>query len=223
VAIPGTHPGVSHPPLVVAFAANAPTSPTGALEVTIPTFGSERSTVVGWAPREALPKVGDECLVAYDERGEPWVVAWLPGKVVNTAGRASRIAAQNLPNVTWTRIKIDTLQTTDPTGNFDLVNGRYICPATGYYQASGQVAMGTVGVAVGELLVGIRVNEAEAIRGTRVGVKEGRPEITCSTVSGIVQCNATDTIGLWAFNNSAAERGLEIAGYENFLSVVRVA
>src|SRR5256885_16332849 len=75
--VPGTHAPPTHAPLVTAFAANAPASTTAVLEVTIPAFGAERSIVLGWAPRATLPKVGDECLVAYDEGGNPWAVAWL--------------------------------------------------------------------------------------------------------------------------------------------------
>jgi hypothetical protein len=88
VAIPSTHSFVDHPPLVTALVAVAPTSPTGKLEVAVPAFGFARSLVLGWAPRASLPAVGDECLIAYDERGDPWVVSW-----VTAAPSAALLAA----------------------------------------------------------------------------------------------------------------------------------
>lgn len=88
MAIPSTHSFVDHPPLVTALVAVAPTSPSGKLEVAVPAFGFARSLVLGWAPRASLPAVGDECLIAYDERGDPWVVSW-----VTAAPAAALLAA----------------------------------------------------------------------------------------------------------------------------------
>jgi hypothetical protein len=50
-------------------------------EVVIPEFSDQlRFTKVRWMPRgdAALPNRGDEALVQFDNRGQPWIVAWWP-------------------------------------------------------------------------------------------------------------------------------------------------
>lgn len=62
--------------LVTAYAINAPEALGEDLFVVVPSASGNRSHVVAWAPKTPLPRAGDECLVAYDETGNPWVVAW---------------------------------------------------------------------------------------------------------------------------------------------------
>lgn len=63
--------------LTTAYAINAPTVLGEDLFVVVPSASGNRSHVVAWAPKTPLPVAGDECLVAYDESGNPWVVAWV--------------------------------------------------------------------------------------------------------------------------------------------------
>lgn len=69
-------------PLVTAEIANTPGSPTDEVRVLVPSFdgGEHELDALGWTPRgTALPSQGDPCLVAIDENGECWIVAWMPG------------------------------------------------------------------------------------------------------------------------------------------------
>lgn len=68
--------------------APAPASATGSLYVRILSFSAQKWGPCPFAPRVQvsggsvqmiLPAVGDPCLVALDEDGQPWVVLWWPG------------------------------------------------------------------------------------------------------------------------------------------------
>lgn len=63
--------------LVTAYAINAPSALGEDLFVVVPSASGNRSQVVGWVSKTPLPVADDQCLVAYDENGNPWVVAWL--------------------------------------------------------------------------------------------------------------------------------------------------
>lgn len=63
--------------LTTAYAINEPVALGGDLFVVVPSVSGNRSHVVAWAPKTPLPVAGDECLVAYDESGNPWVVTWV--------------------------------------------------------------------------------------------------------------------------------------------------
>jgi hypothetical protein len=91
VAVPGTQIEPKGALAVVAIALNAPAALGDDLFVTVPSYGTQRSHVVGWAPRTPLPQPGDECLVVYDEHRNPWVAAWLG------AGGASSPLVSALP------------------------------------------------------------------------------------------------------------------------------
>lgn len=55
---------------------------TDLVEVVIPAF----SDVLSWGPCRWMPRgdlitypqKGDECIVVFDERNDPWIVAWTP-------------------------------------------------------------------------------------------------------------------------------------------------
>lgn len=68
--------------LTTAYAINEPAALGDDLFVVVPSASGNRSHVVAWVPKTPLPVAGDACLVAYDESGNPWVVAW----VSNTVG-----------------------------------------------------------------------------------------------------------------------------------------
>jgi hypothetical protein len=64
--------------------ATTPTNPADDLYVTIQSFDGSRAQFgpCHWAPAEALPERGDDCLVLFDESDEPWVIVTaLPGAV----------------------------------------------------------------------------------------------------------------------------------------------
>jgi hypothetical protein len=85
--VPGTHIEPVAPKQVKARVINNPSGQGADLYVFIESFGRQRSHVKGWVPKTPLPKVGDQCLVSYDENGEPWVSAWATsGEGVVTSG-----------------------------------------------------------------------------------------------------------------------------------------
>lgn len=54
---------------------------SSSVDVTIPAFDKNlRFGPCRWQSRDAtsLPARGDECLVIFDDRKQPWVVAWWP-------------------------------------------------------------------------------------------------------------------------------------------------
>lgn len=54
---------------------------TDEIEVILPDFDDNmRWGPCRWQSRDAigLPKRGDECLVMFDNRNQPWIVAWWP-------------------------------------------------------------------------------------------------------------------------------------------------
>lgn len=63
---------------MTARAANAPSAAGKPLFVTIPSREGATRTVEGWVAKAdgALPLVGSECLLAFDENRNAWVVAW---------------------------------------------------------------------------------------------------------------------------------------------------
>lgn len=61
--------------------AKAPTDITDTLEIVLPDFDEQlRWGPCRWQSRDdvSLPKRGDSCLVLFDNRNKPWVVAWWP-------------------------------------------------------------------------------------------------------------------------------------------------
>jgi len=58
----------------------APATPDDELHVVVETFDGERQQwgPCPWAPSTALPEVGDDCLVIFDERETPWVMTLAP-------------------------------------------------------------------------------------------------------------------------------------------------
>ena len=57
----------------------APGSVTDLADVVLEQAEGVRFDDVRWMPRGAtLPTVGDLCLVALDDEGDPWVTAWWP-------------------------------------------------------------------------------------------------------------------------------------------------
>jgi hypothetical protein len=55
----------------------APSSSADSIDVIIPSFNVDHAWgPCGWAHSASLPAKGAECLVALDDRGNAWVVAW---------------------------------------------------------------------------------------------------------------------------------------------------
>jgi hypothetical protein len=135
----------------------------------------------------------------------------------NTAARAYRNAALTLTANGFTKIPVDTV-TTDPGGNIDLANGRYVCPATGTYQIS--VVASVFSNAPGQQIqAAARKNSAYVAYGT-TDTSTATNQTLTSTVTDVVQCNAGDILELWAFCSAAlAWNTGTLYGY---LSVVQV-
>lgn len=70
--------GVDTPKLLVGFAHNSPDSPDSHLFVEIEQFGRQPWGPAPFMPKPggAVPVKGTRCLIALDERGNPWVVVW---------------------------------------------------------------------------------------------------------------------------------------------------
>jgi hypothetical protein len=125
-----------------------------------------------------------------------------------TQARANRSAAFTLPASTNTKIPFDTVSF-DPGGNFQLANGRYICPASGYYQVDGQI---NLSVGTGSIEAIIYKNGSQAATGTFATAYS-------SSVSDIIYCQAGDYLELWGYGTGGA---LQVATVTNYLSVSMV-
>lgn len=68
------------PNVASAIVDTAPATLADPLKVVLPSFDSLKAFEIrNWMPRGAdLPSVGDPALVAFDEDGEPWLIAWMP-------------------------------------------------------------------------------------------------------------------------------------------------
>jgi hypothetical protein len=135
----------------------------------------------------------------------------------STSARAYRTAALTLTG-TWAKVALDTVAY-DPGANVSLVNNRYVCPATGYYQVQGQL-LGTQSVA-GEVLAaiyknGVRVSTSAPGGATAAGLDGG------ANVADLVQCNASDYLELWSLIG-AGNLALNVTTPSlNYLSSVQV-
>jgi hypothetical protein len=222
MSLTGTYTEPSSPKLVTARAANSPVSFVDQLYVTIPTHGPDVSHPVAWTPRTPLPKVGDACLVAYDENGNSWVVVWAEGTGGGTGGEsvatAYRKEPQKLPKGGVGLVKVDTV-VNDPGGHFLSEKG-YKVPADGYYHVDGNAYFTTEAANIVQAL--IYVNGVARLYGNSfVAYPAGASNPVC-VVSGVVFCKAGDIIELWAGDNSA-EPSLVLGGEgSNRLSVVAV-
>jgi hypothetical protein len=104
--------------------------------------------------------------------------------------RAYQAAAQSIPNVTLTKVNLDTVAY-DPNGNFDVVtNHRWTAPVTGYYRIIGDVFMASACVG---LIAKIYVSPVTA--GTQ-GTLNG------SQVTDEIHLNATDFVEVWVSQGS---------------------
>lgn len=72
---------VDAPGLVYGTIAVAPSDINDLIPVTIPDFDPDLQWgPCRWQSRDAtsLPAQGDPCLIAFDNRRDPWIVAWWP-------------------------------------------------------------------------------------------------------------------------------------------------
>lgn len=61
--------------------ASAPSDLSDMIDVVVPDFDpTVKWTDCRWQARSdtAMPSIGDECLIALDNRDNPWVMAWWP-------------------------------------------------------------------------------------------------------------------------------------------------
>lgn len=137
------------------------------------------------------------------------------GYAMQTAMRAYRNAAFTT-GVGWNKIPLDTVSY-DPSGNFQLANGRYICPVNGFYQVNASSASNAA--ASEGLITSIYKNGLEIARGSRT--LTGAAGLYNLSASDILQCNAGDYIEMWVYD-SIGSHTLEIQSGDNYMSVVRV-
>jgi len=138
------------------------------------------------------------------------LLASLPGAVgATTPARAYRNAAQTFSGNA--KISLDTISY-DPGGNVSTVNGRYTCPATGYYQVDASVCIN----GAANFRVAVYKNGTEVITGSL-----GSSTQFVSIASDLISCNAGDYLELWGDWTSGAS-GLQTGAEWTYLSVVQV-
>ena len=113
--------------------------------------------------------------------------------------RAYRTAALSVAGSgTFTKIPVDTASY-DAGNNFQVANGRYVCPVGGYYQVNGEVATST------------SIAGFAAIYKNGVLASEGVFSTGYSTaVSDVIQCNPGDYLELWYLNSSAGSASVSV-------------
>lgn len=137
-----------------------------------------------------------------------------------TIAAAWRSTAQNLGKENWTQIKVDKALY-DPHGLVDLVNGRYVVPATGIYSVAGSVAGVNVGANQTLIVAFWKNGTTEVVRGERTTMPVVGQLNT--VVAGTAELLAGDHLELYAFSSTNGEPSLEIAQIQNRFDVFRVA
>lgn len=127
--------------------------------------------------------------------------------------RAYRAAALNTANNVWTKVALDT-KSFDPSGSMDVVtNNRYVCPVAGYYHVAGQLNANAT--AAGQTS-GVAVYKNGALYTSETAISQAAGPIN-PVVSDIIQCNAGDTLELWALGSVVMALG--VGSNANFLSI----
>lgn len=138
-----------------------------------------------------------------------------------TGARAYRANALALAANGWTKVPMDTISS-DPGGHFNTTTGQYVCPATGWYMASGEVQVHDA--ATGETVGAFISRNGAPASGAQGGdaFDENAPVgYQSPVVQSLMFCNAGDTIALYAY--ALASQGLNIGGdFTNWLGVVQV-
>jgi len=119
------------------------------------------------------------------------------------------------PAAGWNKLTVDTIGT-DPGANFTLATGRYVCPASGWYQVNAHVEW--INATSGQLYgAGVYKNGASVAFSTTPGTGI---ELGTGT-SDVIQCNAGDYLELWSYSgNGTIAVGTAVAN--TYLSVSQV-
>jgi hypothetical protein len=136
----------------------------------------------------------------------------IPGGVGNTAARAYRTATFAVPQGAWTKIPVDTVAS-DPGGH--IVGGSYVCPSAGMYHVDVNVALNT-GAAAGAGAACYR-NGVQVFKSI-LGQSASPANTAGAMASGVVSCQAGDTLEVWAYTSASGLGILQDAGM-NYLSV----
>ena len=146
----------------------------------------------------------------------------IPGGIGNTAARLNRGAAFSVPGGVATKIPLN-LATYDAGGNAQVANGRYVCPAAGYYKVDGSVSgsMGTGGSGPVEIYASVYQNGARVSTGAIVTVPYASGGDIGETVADVVKCNAGDYLELYVYQTGPPV-ALYVSPIMNYLAVVKV-
>jgi len=125
--------------------------------------------------------------------------------------RAYRNASLSLTANSWNKIPLDT-DSFDPGGYFDLANGRYVAPVTGYYQVNGNAQASGSGTWVGLYKNGSPIPSYGDLAGSATS--------SVSVISDIISLTAGDLLELWVNPASASSLAVGNGAGNNFLSVV---
>jgi hypothetical protein len=175
----------------------------------------------------ALPSKDDECLLAYDETGEAWIVAWYStdGNIelseARARARAVRNAAFNITNVGWTRIPLDdaTFDEAGAKAMFDSTNGWLVCRDAGDYALDGQVNFAAD--ATGAYRMGAIGVQRDGVTWEAQGATTTQPQSAVSNrvafSGGIATLAVGDRIGLFAIQNGT-NAALPLALIQNVMA-----
>jgi hypothetical protein len=167
---------------------------------------------------------GDRVLVVFDEEKQPWVVESLadPAATGFLPSRAERNGALALPVGVFTAVQMDTILTgQDLGGHFNLTNGQYVVPVTGWYHVDAQIDAMCTGAAF-DILLSLWRNTTEIVRGARIvstGTQIMSPVLSCK-----VQATTGDLLGLKFFcSGNACNLETTAVHIHNYMDVTRVA
>jgi hypothetical protein len=119
----------------------------------------------------------------------------------------------SLATTAWTQVGLTAVEASDY--GMSLTSNNAVVPLTGIYQ----VAFG-VGLATGTTQMTASIYQNGAI--TRYGTESGGAYAPSSSGASLVSCNAGDTIGLWAYQQSGGAVNTNNLSTVSFLQVAFV-
>lgn len=139
------------------------------------------------------------------------------GQGFSTQARAYRNAAFNAASGVWQMLPVDAVSF-DPGNNISISNGRYICPATGWYQVS--VGVGAGSTAAGQTLVAGLYKNGNSVTQGSASQSAASGLTMAAELSDIVYCQAGDYLQPAFYINAALAMG--VGSTSCYISVTQV-
>ena len=205
----------------------APTSESDRMVVVTTSSSKDYGVEVpagNWSPRgTALPTLGAECLVVFDDVGDAFVPTWAGVTTTFVPSRAQRKGALSFGAGAFTYIPMDTVTPgDDPNGHFDLADGWYVVPATGWYHIDAQMDFVASGAGTDILLSLSTQGGAEKARGARI-VATGASQLVSPTIACKLPLVAGDELKLSLFTAPAGTLQNTVPYAQNYMDVTRVS